>query len=110
MKRKIGYRYLSTHFSYNDDGNNGARYDGCLTIKFRYGGYDTKGRNPLMHKQIKQIITDIRPFLQANDLPCFVVNCEWGEMTEITFQYVKEINSKFIFDEVIKLTKKYLDK
>ena len=109
MEAIVKHRHINTTFSHADDGDNGERYNGHLTVRFRWGDFAPNGRNPLIHKEIGQLVKEIKPILIEKGLSKgFVVNCGWGEWKDVTFQYVKKENCQAIFDEVIKLAKKLL--
>jgi len=95
MKAIINNRHINTSFSHTDGQEN---YDGHLTVHFRWGDYYPKGRNPLAHKEIDVLVKTIKPIINTKSIGRSVVNCNWGEWQDVTFQYVKKENSKKIFD------------
>jgi hypothetical protein len=95
MEAIIKNRYINTSFSHSDGQYN---YDGHLTVHFRWGDYYPLGRNPLAHKQIDELVQTIKPIIREASIGDSVVNCNWGEWEDVTFQYVKKENIKKIFD------------
>lgn len=104
MKAEINYRKINTTFS-NDVGKT---YDGHLTIHFRWGEFYPNGRNPLAHKEIGEMVKQIKPELIRRGIGSSVVNCNFGEWEDVTFQYVKKENIEEIFNLTCKLFKKSL--
>ncbi len=108
MEAEINFRNINARFSHSSGSNEG--YDGHLTIYVRWDGFYPMGRNPLVHKELKELVKRIKPILIEKGLSKngSVVNCSWGEWKNVTFQYVKEENQQAIFDEFIKIAKELI--
>lgn len=105
-KEIVNYRNINTTFSLSKNG--GIDYDGHLTVHFRWGEYYPKGDNPLAHEKLAKLVKLIQPIIKEMGIGNSVVNCNWGEWKDLTFQYIKLENTQKIFDEVIKLAKELL--
>ena len=94
METIVNYRHINTSFSKTE----GEMYDGHLTVHFRWGDYFPRGRHPLAHKELGELVKKIKPILFDASICNSVVNCSWGEWKDVTFLYIKEENKQKIFD------------
>jgi len=105
MKSIVNHRYISTSFSESINEN----FDGHLTVQFRWGDYAPKGRDPLAHYRLGKLVKEIKPILRDLNIQDSVVNCNWGEWKDITFQYIKKDDIEIIFNKCVELFGSYSD-